>query len=431
MTLPNSVWSDQCLSSAQALIAAPVSLHAWRSQQLEEFLQRGFPTRRDENWKYTPVTDLLAHAFALPKPSVSVVQPDLVIEKLPNSYQLVFIDGVFSPAHSLLADLPEKLVLTNNADQQTSVLPAQQKLSVFHWLNGALMADGLFLEVPNNLELAKPIHMVYLTTTPEFMHHPRHHIRLGAHSRVTILEEYRSLSTGSYFNNVLTHITLGENARLDYYKLQRESAEAFHIANTYVAQSRDSQVRAFHIALGSRLNREDIHFALQQPGSECELSGFYYPKAQQHIDFHTRIDHLQSHTRSRQYYKGMMADHGRGVFNGKIIAHPQAQQITAEQENHNLLLSSTAEVNTKPELEVFTDTVHCTHGATVGNLDANALFYLRSRGIPENLARHLLMCGFANEILTQLPEKTVANYIQDLVIHELAEFNAEQGGVHA
>ncbi len=194
-----------------------------------------------------------------------------------------------------------------------------------------------------------------------------------------------------------------------------KTTDAFHIANTCVDQSRDSLIRAFHIALGGQLNREDLNVALNEAGAQCELSGYYYPRARQHIDFHTRIDHHRAHTNSQQYYKGMIASQGRAVFNGKIIVHPKAQHITARQENHNLLLEDSAEIDTKPELEVFADNVQCTHAATVGNLDANALFYLRSRGIPEELARHLLMRGFAEEILDLLPSPQIAQYLQTVM----------------
>ncbi len=346
-----------------------------------------------------------------------------------DCYRIVFINGEFSPQHSLLDNLPEKIILThsskamidcNDLFQQVNLSAQLPGLSQFHWLNGALSGDGLFLFIPDNVELTKPIHLLYLTlnenTSAAVMRHPRHHIQLGVNSRVSLLEEYVGLGATNYFNNVMTKVSAGRNAQLNYYKLQRESTAAFHIANTQIEQAQDSQVRAFHIALGGRLNREDVNFSLQQTGAACELSGFYYPQAQQHIDFHTRIDHQSAQTHSKQYYKGMIAAQGYAVFNGKVNVHPQAQRITAEQTNHNLLLDESAEVNTKPELAVFADNVRCSHGATVGNLDPNALFYLRSRGIPEKLARRLLMHGFVNEILDRLPDPLIVNYVKNQVI---------------
>lgn len=422
-----SAWTEPLTYAASLPVLQPDWLQAWRAQQHQEFLQRGFPQPREEQWKYTSLASLLEQNFSLPT-SVTIPE-EISLEHLADAYRIVFIDGVFSPVHSILEDLPEKIILTHQQAaimhypdlyQAANQLATAAELSVFHWLNGAFMSDGLFLIVPDHVELAKPIHLQYFTTQAHaLMHHPRHLLQLGANSRVSLLEEYSGLSNAAYFNNVVTKITVGTNAQLDYYKLQREALAAVHIANTCIEQWQDSQVRAYHFALGSRLNREDINFTLQENGANCLLSGFYYPQAHQHIDLHTRIDHRSSQSHSQQYYKGMIAAQSRAVFNGKIIAHPQAQQVTAHQENHNLLLAESAEINTKPELEVFSDNIQCTHGATVGHLDAQALFYLRSRGIPDSLARSLLMMGFVNEILQQLPDATIAKYMQnDTFTHE-------------
>ena len=427
MTGNLSAWTADAWQSAQAQIPAPSWLNEWRGQQLQQFLQRGFPQRRDESWKYTSVAALVGQSFRLPEIALPHPALDLSAYRVADTYRMVFIDGVFSSQFSDFNDFPEKITLTSCTDamarfpqiyQERVAASSSSALSVFHWLNGALMTDGLFLSVPDNCELSKPVHLLYLTTNSSngsTMRHPRHIIHLGAQSRAAVLEEYCGLDGSHYFNNIMTKITVSQNAQLDYFKLQRENTDAFHIANTCVDQSRDSLIRAFHIALGGQLNREDLNVALNEAGAQCELSGYYYPRARQHIDFHTRIDHHRAHTNSQQYYKGMIASQGRAVFNGKIIVHPKAQHITARQENHNLLLEDSAEIDTKPELEVFADNVQCTHAATVGNLDANALFYLRSRGIPEELARHLLMRGFAEEILNLLPSPQIAQYLQTVM----------------
>jgi Fe-S cluster assembly protein SufD len=421
MSLPLSAWTASAWQSAQAQIPAPEWLAEWRIQQLREFLKRGFPQKRDESWKYTSITALLDQTFSLAEKSTSTAELDLPTG-IADSYRLVFVDGKFSPEFSNYQDLPQKILLTHNTES-LAISPkfyqnfSTENLSIFHFLNGALMSDGLHLFVPDNYLLNRPVHLLSITTSPTkaVMHHPRHHIHLGVNSRVEFVEEYYGLGQSTYFNNVMTQISIGDNAELHYYKIQRENPSAFHIANTSVIQGRDSRFRAFHLAVGAKLNREDVHVELKNDGADCELSGFYYPQARQHMDFHTRIDHSHARTHSRQYYKGMIAAQGHAVFNGKIIVHPQAQQITAKQENHNLLLANSAEVDTKPELEVFADNVQCTHGATVGHLDLNALFYLRSRGIPEDLARNLLMRGFIQEILDLLPSPAVATYLQKIV----------------
>jgi Fe-S cluster assembly protein SufD len=425
----NTGWSAEQLQTAQTQLSAPAWLQSWRAHQLQEFLQRGFPARREENWKYTPIATLLEHPFAFGKAADAAdnsTLSDITAFKLEGCYQIVFIDGVFSADQSTLHDLPEKILLTSlrmalqNQPQllQAVMEPANSSgLSVFHWLNGALCEDGLLLIVPDDIVLSRPVHLLYLTTDTraEHTHNPRHFIQLGANSSALVLEEYRGLGTSRYFNNVVTNISVGRNAQLNYYKLQCEAATGFHVANTEVRQYQDSRVSAGHFAAGGRLNREDLHFWLQEGGADCQLAGFYYPKAQQHIDFHTRIDHHHAHTHSRQHYKGIVAEHGHGVFNGKIIVHPQAQQITAEQSNHNLLLGESATIDTKPELEVFADNVRCSHGATIGHLDVNALFYLQSRGIEETVARELLMSAFAQEIFDRLSNPQLTEYLRSFI----------------
>ncbi len=418
MTQPLTAWTLENLQSAQKQIPVFAELQAWRSKQLQEFMRLGFPKRRDEQWKYTSLSCLTEKKFTV-QSSFRKSALDYSAYYLPDSYRLVFINGEFSPDHSHWQDLPKEITLSriHNLENsqidlyhEMSRLPAENALSNFHWLNGALMGDGLFLVMPDKIELTKPLHLLYLSTenNEPLMQHPRHIIHLGQHSRLTLVEEYAGFGDQCYFNNVVSKISLGQGAHLDYYKLQRESAGGIHIANSFIEQGADSRLRAFHTALGGKLNREDFNVLLKGSRAECELSGFYYPKSGQHIDFHTRIDHFDSQTISRQYYKGMIADDGHAVFNGKIIAHPLTKQVQAEQKNYNLLLSDSAGVDTKPELEVYSDEIQCSHGATVGNLDEDAIFYMRSRGISEELARNLLMSGFAQEVLNRIPHVQIA-----------------------
>jgi Fe-S cluster assembly protein SufD len=421
-----SAWTEQSLRARQQQTAAPSWLQSWRDQQLTEFLQRGFPQRRDENWKYLPLADLLRENFIHHQANSSRIF-DLA-DMAFDSYRLVFIDGIFSPLQS--HELPQGIKIMTGIDAMRCYPENYPSASVFHYLNGALGAESLVLQIADNMTLPKPLHILYMTTDHNVMQHPRQLIQVGFNSQITILEEYRGFTASSYFNNVITQISLAAQARLNYYKLQCESSSAFHISNTRIVQAQDSLFQAYHFACGGKIYREDLSVALQHSGADSELTGFYYAKAAQNMDFHTRLDHLAGHTRSRQYYKGIVGGNGCGVFNGKIHVQPKAQQVSAEQKNHNLLLSATAEVNTKPELEVFADDVKCQHGATAGHLDLNALFYLRSRGIPEKLARHLLMCGFAGEILARLPEQPVAAYIRAQVLAQLAELDLAEFNEH-
>lgn len=414
------MWTEQALRQTQSATFIPeqAELNAWRLEQLNLFLQQGLPTRFDENWKYTSISSIGKQSFTQNVPKFSFNKIDISAYIIEDTYRLVFINGSFIAELSSLDGLPDKVVLTS-AQSKLSKAYKDHSLSPFIFLNGALMTDGFFLQVPANIELLQPIHILYLTTSDlhaPHMQHPRHSIQLQENSSAIVIEDYCQLSSGSYFNNVVTEMTIGDNAHLDFYKIQRESDDAFHIANTIVQQQQNSRVCAYHIGTGSQLSRDDLQFALQESGASCELIGLYYPKQHQLIDYHTRIDHFQSHTHSQQYYKGILADFGKGVFNGKIIAHPYAQQVTAKQANHNLLLSKTAEINTKPELEVYADNVKCTHGATVGNIDKNSLFYLQSRGISADVAQNLLLSGFANEILDRLPNRTIANFIREQIM---------------
>jgi Fe-S cluster assembly protein SufD len=415
---------------------APAWLQAWRAQQWQAFCRRGFPLRREESWRYTPLTDLLEKKFSVQADT----KAQALIQGLNDAYRLVFINGVFSPGDSLLEGLPSGVILTTCREAivrypalyETMGLNGESTaLSVFQWLNGAMAQDGLFLWTPDHCQLPKPIHVLYLTeVASEWMQHPRHMVRLGADSCASLLEEYRGINDVSYFTNVVTQISLQPNSRFHYCKLQREAPQAFHIANTWIDQAQDSQVCAHHLALGGRLHRDDLQFILGQQGAGCELSGFYYPRAHQLMDFHTRVDHQAVLTRSRQSYKGMIAAQGHGVFNGKIRIHPGAKRAAAAQSNHNWLLAESAEIDAKPELEVFADEVSCTHGATVGSLAPEALFYLRSRGVNEQTARYLLMRGFAEETLDQIADPQIAEYIRKPVLQVLATENGLEENPH-
>jgi Fe-S cluster assembly protein SufD len=224
-----------------------------------------------------------------------------------------------------------------------------------------------------------------------------------------------------YFTNVVTEVELGENAAVDYYRLQEESSKAFHISGVHVRQDRDSRFDAHTVTLGSALVRNDVDVRLAAPGAHCELNGLYLAGGRQHVDTHTRVDHLQPHGTSNEFYKGILDGHARSVFNGKVIVHPDAQKTDARQSNKNLLLSVNAEADTKPELEIYADDVKCSHGATVGQLDADSVFYLRSRGLDETAARNLLTFAFAREIIEQVKVAPLRSYLDQAVMQRLPQ----------
>lgn len=418
-------WTESNLRAAQAvsLQTQKNDLISWQNEQLQQFLQLGFPDRQDENWKYNSLASIYSQDFSMDVPSIKMTRADIEPYIIEQTYRLVFLNGVYQPALSEMQGLDKKIVLINTkqavlqyGDQFQSLgLSFSENISAFTFLNGAFLGDGLFLQVPADIHVDKPIHLLYLSScAPDsvVMCHPRHIMNFQDKCSAVLIEDYVHLNPGKYFNNIVTNIYAGANTHLFYYKIQRESSEALHIANTFIHQQRDSQVKTYHFATGAHFSRDDLKFSLQQCGAYCELTGFYFPQGQQTIDFHTRVDHFQAHTHSKQYYKGILNGRSRGIFNGKIVAHPYAKEMTAQQSNHNLLLSQHAEIDTKPELEVYADQVKCTHGATVGKLDPQILFYLQSRGINRKAAEHLLLSGFVNEIIDNLPHANISDSIR-------------------
>jgi Fe-S cluster assembly protein SufD len=272
--------------------------------------------------------------------------------------------------------------------------------------------------------LDQPIHLVFLESGDAagspLMLHPRVLISLGENSQASVIETYAGAAKRQYFTNTVTDIELGENAVLDHYKLQYESDAAFHLGATHVRAQRSATYRSHSISLGGALVRNDVIAVLDGEGVECTLNGLYTADAQRLVDNHTTIDHAQPHCASREIYKGILAEHARGVFNGKIIVRPDAQKTDAKQTNRALLLSEDAQINTKPQLEIFANDVKCTHGAAVGQLDDEALFYLRSRGLGDAPARRMLIHAFAADVLNHLPLEPVRAHIETRLQHELA-----------
>ena len=273
------------------------------------------------------------------------------------------------------------------------------------------MTSGIFIYIPKNIILKKPIHFSYQTLgQTALMSHPRHLILLEENSQCTVVEEYAG-DGSDYFNNIVTQIIVQSNAAMTHFKLQNESLSAQHIANTLFNQSADSTVSSYVVSMGAKLSRDNLSFNFEGQGASTHLYGLYLPLGNQHIDHHTLVDHLMPNCFSQQDYKGIIAEKGRAVFNGKVIVHPDAQKTAAYQNNKNLLLSQHAEIDTKPELEIYADDVKCNHGATVGQLDEKALFYLRSRGISEVEARRILIKAFAEELFSTISQPEIAQYI--------------------
>ena len=408
---------------------SPAWLVNFRQQHWTAFLKNGLPTRKDERWKYADLGFLANQNYA----AATQLDTDHLIDiihqhRLQKSegILLVLVNGYFMPMLSDLVKLPHHVIacgmseaLQLHNDKIKEHLP--EKIDVqkypFGSLNAAMFVDGLFLYVPDKCELAAPIHLLSLTIgEEEFITHPNNMIIVGQNSQLTLVEEYFSLVNQPYMNNVMTSIHVGENAKLEHYKIQQEGKKAAHFANIFVQQKKNSSFSHMNLSFGSVFARDDLVIKLLESGADCHTSGFYHLRHNnQYIDNHVDIDHAAPHSNSDMLYKGIIENKARAVFNGRLYVEKDAQKILAYQANHNLLLSSEAEVYSKPELEIYADDVKCKHGATTGQLDQDALFYLRSRGIPHEEAMSMLLQGFAEEIMQRVSHAGIKLRVQEML----------------
>jgi Fe-S cluster assembly protein SufD len=296
-------------------------------------------------------------------------------------------------------------------------------------MNTAFMRDGACIRLEQGTVLDRPVHLLFVASgTPDALTAVRNVVVAEAQSRATIVESWASLNGASRLTSAITEIILADNAAVEHYKLGQEGESGYHMAGIYVRQGSDSRFSSHNCSLGGRLVRNDIQVALDGSGAECTLNGLYVTRGRQHIDNHTRIDHNRPQASSREWYKGVLDDRSRAVFDGRIVVHRDAQQTVAEQGNHNLLLSKNAEVDAKPQLEIYADDVQCAHGCTVGQLDETALFYLRTRGIEETVARHLLVYAFAVDVLERMRIRSVRRLLERHLTGRLMHNTGAPGG---
>lgn len=417
---------------AKARQAGADGLAQRREEAFARFLTLGFPTTRDEEWRFTSVAPIAEQRFALAAPRAAGAAPaGLAPFRLDGLFgtQLVFVDGRYAPALSAAGDLPRGVRVENlrNAGDEGGhhlgrVAPADRH--AFVALNTAFLADGAFIHVPAHAVVEKPIHVLFLSTGAgngtALMAHPRVLVVLGDNSQASVVESYAGPDGTRYLTNAVTELVLGPHAVLDHYKLQHESVDAYHVGGTYIHTARSANCSSHSVSLGGALVRNDVIAVLDGEGGECTLNGLYVGDAQRLVDNHTTIDHAKAHCGSREIYKGILADRARGVFNGKIIVRADAQKTDAKQTNRALLLSRDAQINTKPQLEIFANDVKCTHGAAVGQLDEEAVFYLRSRGIGRAEARHLLIHAFAGDVLQRMPVAAIREAVEHVLQAQLA-----------
>lgn len=410
------------------------SLFEVRKGAMASFAELGFPTLRDEEWRFTNVSPIANTAFDRATPPTNRVEHGELAEYRfaePDANLFVAVNGRFDANMSSKQPLPAGIVVcslaaamkTHRAIVEANLgklaLPSEQ---AFTALNTAFLDDGIFVHVPRGAVSQAPIHLMFLTVpgAQATVSHPRLLVVAEDHSQVTIVETHASLGDAVYFTNAVAEFSLAENAIIDHYKVERESDSAYHVAARSVRLARSGNMSSHTLSFGGGLVRNNIHAYLGGEGANVMFNGLSVLRGKQHVDNHLRIEHAKPHCNSWEYYKGILGDQSHGVFTGRIIVHEGAQKTDAKQSNANLLLSRDALVDTKPQLEILADDVKCTHGATVGQLDDEAIFYLRTRGVNMDAARSLLIYAFAGESIGQVRVPVLRDRLQDLLAARLA-----------
>lgn len=399
-----------------------------RRAAFERFATLGFPTTKNEDWHFTSVAPIAEQEFTLLTAQSGDVRHDALTPFLfdPSHHVMAFVNGRFEPSLSNIATLPKGVTLIDLASAWTSApelaecvgrLTGYQNAS-FTALNTAFMQDGAVLEIAKDVVVDAPIHLLFVTdaTAAKGMIHPRNLIVVGRNAKATVIESYVALSDAMYLTNAVTEVSIADGATLQHYKMQREAARAFHVGTIEVAQARDSHYVSFAFTTGGRLSRSNIYTTLDGEGSGATLNGLVMLGDEQLADVQTQIIHAQPNCYSRELYKNVLDDRSHGVFNGKVYVHPIAQKTDGKQTNKTLLLSEGAHMDTKPQLEIFADDVKCTHGATIGQIDETALFYLKSRGVSTALALQLLTYAFAADVLETIELEAVRESLERMTL---------------
>lgn len=409
----------------------PASPLAWLNELRGEAVDRvgvlTVPTLRDEDWRFTDISPLTKLSFQPVHAAVRCQAADVERFYLPEATtRLVFVDGVHVPELSSLASDCGVVVANLSAAAAVHAPAIELHLgrhaefrdNVFTALNTAFLHDGALVAVPRDASIAAPVHLLFIATQKEAASHPRWLLVAESGSAVTVIEDYVSLQEDSYFTNSVAEIALADSARVNHIRVQRDSGRAFHIANCAVSLARASHYQSVSVALGARISRYDLNVLQAAEGAGCTIDGLALIGERQLADTHTSIDHAKAHGVSRQLHKCIVGGAGHAVFNGKIMVRHDAQRTDSAQSSRNLLLSGGARVDTKPQLEIFADDVKCAHGATVGQLDSEAVFYMTSRGLSATAARSLLTYAFAAEIIGRIPVASLRQGLEKSVLKQ-------------
>lgn len=439
-TMPDVIQDNDPRLTLFSRLEAAADQPGWllniRKSGLARFSENGFPTTRDEDWRFTnvqPIANLpFKPVFELPK--TPPAENDLVAMHFggTTNTRLVFVDGHFAPQ---LSSLPEpqdgvivsdlKSALTNHPELIEGRLATLSTVdtNAFTGLNTAYFQDGVFIHVAAGKQVEQPVYALFISTASDegATASPRELVIAGENSRLTYLANYVSVGDAATFNNVVGEFFVGDNAHVEHIKFQDEHPGAYHVAGIYSDTGRNARFWSHSFALGSKLSRNTIRAKLSGSGLQAVLNGLYLTHDDQLADHHMFVEHVQPHCESHEYFNGILDDRSRGVFHGRIYVHRAAQKTDAKQTNKNLLLSDDARVNTKPQLEIYADDVKCTHGATIGQMDTDAIFYLRSRGLELETARRLLMHAFAGEIIERVQHPALREELNDIVWDRLEE----------
>ena len=420
---------ESLIQHPSRLAAGPSSwLNTLRSEAVDRLSVLRVPTRRDEEWRFTDISPLIQQPLqplgAATALSITDVAQFFLTEA---TNRLVFVDGVFAPTLSNFDD--SGLIVSNLANALSThsavIAPhlgqhAQFRDNVFVALNTAFLQDGAVVVVPKETSITEPVQLLFVATQKSSASYPRCLLVAETGSAVTLVEDYVSLQSDAYFTNAVTEIVVADNARVNHIRVQRDSINAFHIADCAVSLSRSSCYHSVSVVLGGRISRYNFNLRQTAEGSECSVDGLTLISGNQLADTHTRIDHARPQGVSRQLHKCIVGGSAHAVFNGKVMVHEGAMQTDSAQSNRNLLLTSKAKVDAKPQLEIFANDVKCTHGATVGQLDHEEVFYLRSRGLSDLAARNLLTYAFGAEIIDRIAIASLRNRLEQTVLEQTA-----------
>lgn len=407
-------------------MGAPAWLKDMREQSAEAFRDLGFPTPKIEDWKYTNLASLVKKGFAPYTSGDTSISPEYletcILDR--NWVRLVIVNGYYRPDLSTpvedcgitVKSLAEAVAVGSEVAENHLGRIARADFNGVVALNGSLAEDGSLIHIQQDAEFETPIFLLHLVSGPEEgAAFPRHLLVAGPNSRATVIEAFASPYSGGYWTNCVTEVLVGEGANVDYYRLQQEGPGGFHTSLVEARQERDSVFSITTVNLGGELVRNDVNVYLNGEGCLANLYGLSLVDGTRHVDNHTALDHAKPHCESHELYKAILDGKSRSVFNGKIYVHKDAQKTDAKQTNRNLLISPKAKVDTKPQLEIFADDVKCTHGATVGQLADQELFYLQSRGLTQDAAKRLLMYGFANDIVERIRPDALRHYLEHLL----------------